>query len=197
MEATIAVAMPQADFDLVQQCRYGDAEAFEEIYHRYSEMIYNLAARMSGDRELAADLTQEIFLRAYRSLERFRGGASLKTWLYRVAVNHCRSRLGRRRWWFSPLAEEHGEEGLQLPDLREGPEEKAVQWDRRRHLSKALAALPATFREAVVLCDLQGLEYQEIAEVLGVRIGTVRSRIARGREKLRAHLDEALLGKTS
>ncbi len=193
MEATIAAVMPEEDVDLVQRCRYGDTEAFGEIYHRYAEMIFNLAARMSGDRDRAADLTQEIFLRAFRKLDRFRGGASLKTWLYRVAVNHCRSRLGRRRRWFSPLAEEHGAEGLQLVDLRESPEDSAVQWDRRRHLSRALATLPQDFREAVVLCDLQGLEYQEIAEVLGVRIGTVRSRIARGREKLRARLDETLL----
>ena len=197
MEATIAAVMPEADLDLVQRCRYGDAEAFEEIYHRYSEMIYNLAARMSGDRDRAADLTQEVFLRAYRKLDRFKGGASFKTWLYRVALNHCRSRLRGRRWWFSPLAEEHGADGLQLMDPRDGPEEKAVQWDRRRHLSRALATLPPHFREAVVLCDLQGLEYQEIAEVLGVRIGTVRSRIARGREKLRASLDAGLLGATS
>lgn len=189
MEAVISSALPEADLDLVQRCRYGEAEAFGEIYERYSDMIYTLAARMSGDRETAADLTQEIFLRIYRYIDRYRGGASFKTWIYRVAVNHCRSRLGRRRWPELPLADEH-EEGLRLVEPRRGPEERAMDSERRRQLLQALGRLPLVYREAVVLCDLQGLEYQEIAQVLGVRIGTVRSRIARGRERLRDLLEE-------
>ena len=190
MEATISSeAIPETDLDLVQRHRYGDTEAFDEIYHRYGAMIYNLAFRLSGDLDLAADLTQEVFLRAFRHLERFRGRSSLKTWLYRVGLNHCRSRLSRRRWFFVPVAEEEPTEGLQLVDQRRGPEERAMAGERGRILRRALAKLPLQFREAIVLCDLEGLSYEEIAAVLGIRMGTVRSRIARARGKLKVLLE--------
>lgn len=179
----------QSDLDLVQRHRYGDLEAFDEIYRRYHETIYNLSYRMSGDLELAADLTQEVFLRVFRYLDRFRGGSSLKTWVYRVALNHCRSRLGRRRLPTQPLEDEEGHQ-TEPADGRRSPEQRAMDREQRRTVNRALALLPPVFREAVVLCDLQGMSYQEIAEVLGVRIGTVRSRIARGRERLRELLEE-------
>ncbi|MCH9648996.1 MAG: sigma-70 family RNA polymerase sigma factor [Deltaproteobacteria bacterium] len=188
MEVTIATARPQADLDLVQRHRYGDSEALGEVYHRYGDMVFNLAYRMSGDRELAADFTQETFLRVHRSLGRFHGRSTLKTWIYRVALNHCRSRLSRRRWKPVPLAEESERGGPQLVDERRDPEQRALSTDRQRIVEEGLQLLPPVFREAVVLCDLQGLSYEEIASVLGVRIGTVRSRIARGREKLRVLL---------
>lgn len=190
MEATISsAAIPETDLDLVQRHRYGDAEAFSEIYQRYGRMIYNLAYRLSGDADAAADLTQETFFRAFRHLERFRGGSSLKTWLYRVGLNHCRSRLSRRRWFFVPVSEEAAAEGLQLVDGRRDPEQRTLARERGRILHRALAQLPLPFREAVVLCDLEGLTYEEIASVLGIRIGTVRSRIARARGKLKTLLE--------
>ncbi len=190
---TIAMSA-QGDLDLVQRHRYGDEAAFEEVYHRFDQMIFNLAYRMAGgDAEKAADWTQEIFLRIYRYLDRFKGKSSLKTWVYRIALNHCRSKLSRRRWFTTPLAEEAGyEEGVELEEPGRGPEETALNQDRGRMLNRALAQLPATFREAVVLCDIQGLSYQEIAEVLDIRMGTVRSRIARGRERLRTILEPML-----
>lgn len=182
-------AMPVGarDLDLVERHRYGDETAFEEIYDRFGGMVYNLAWRLSNDPEEAADLTQETFLRIHRHLGKFRGGSTLKTWIYRIALNHCRSRLGRKRVW-QPLAEETER---RLPDPRRGPEERALAHDAERRVAAALAALPSRYAEAVVLCDLEGLPYQEIAEVLGVRIGTVRSRIARGRERLRRVLEKA------
>ena len=189
MEATIATVVPQADLDLVQRHRYGDTEALGEVYQRYGEMIFNLAYRMSGDPELAADLTQETFLRVHRHLGRFHGRSSLKTWIYRVGLNHCRSRLGRRRWKPLPLPEETESGGRQLVDERRDPEQRALSQDSRRAVEAGLRQLPVVFREAVVLRDLQGLSYDEISSVLGVRIGTVRSRIARGRERLRILLE--------
>lgn len=168
---------------LVERHRYGDPAAFEEIYRRYGEMVYNLALRLAGEPEDAADLTQEVFLRIYRHLGKFRGRSTLKTWIYRVALNHCRSRLARRRP-SEPLGAEGG--GRTEPvDPARGPESRAIAGDAGRRVAAALAELPPAFREAVVLRDLEGLAYQEIAEVLGVRIGTVRSRIARGRDTLR------------
>lgn len=195
MEATVTTAaVRDLDLELVTRHRYGDAEAFDEIYHRFDHMVFNLALRLSGDGEQAADLTQEIFLRVFRHIDQFCGRSSLKTWIFRIALNHCRSCLSRRLLPTQPLAEElPGEQGSTsgavLADPGRGPEELAVAADEGRRVAHALACLPDSFREAVVLRDLEGLSYEEIAEVLGVRLGTVRSRIARGREQLRALLE--------
>jgi RNA polymerase sigma-70 factor, ECF subfamily len=186
-------AVHDLDLELVARHRYGDAQAFEEIYGRFAHMVYNLALRLSGgDGELAADLTQEIFLRVFRYIGQFRGRSSLKTWVFRIAINHCRSSLGRRHLLTQPFVDEPGEGGvlgLNLPDPSRGPEDLAVAADETRRVAAALAQVPPKFREAVVLRDLEGLSYEEIAEVLGVRVGTVRSRIARGREQLRTLLE--------
>jgi len=190
--ATVNPAVHDLDLELVERHRFGDAQAFDEIYHRFDQMVYNLAFRLSGDAELAADLTQEIFLRVFRHIGQFRGLSSLKTWIFRIAVNHCRSCLGRKHLLTQPFVDEPGEGGvlgLNLPDPSRGPEDLAVAADESRRVAVGLAKVPPKFREAVVLRDLEGLSYEEIAEVLGVRIGTVRSRIARGREQLRALLE--------
>jgi len=182
-----AASAYSADRTLVERHLWGDPRAFEELYREHAEMVYNLALRLSGDPDRAADLSQEVFLRVHRHLAKFRGRSSLRTWIYRVTVNHCRSRLRRRQLATRSLAAA-GERAACLPDPRRGPEERAVAGDQGRLVTAALRELPVSFREAVVLRDLEGLAYEEIAEVLGVRIGTVRSRIARGRRQLRALL---------
>ncbi len=174
-----------ADVVLAERHRYGDTEAFEEVYARFADLVYNLALRMSGRPDVAEDLAQEIFIRVFRHLGRFSGRSTLKTWIYRVAVNHCRSRLGRRRWLTKPLAEDDAEHGVQLVDERRGPESRTLAEDTGRLVANGLRKLKPLFREAVVLRDLEGLSYEEIAGVLNIRIGTVRSRIARGRDRLR------------
>jgi RNA polymerase sigma-70 factor (ECF subfamily) len=191
MRAMAVQASPrQRELDLVERHRQGDKEAFAEVYREYETTLYNLALRMAGNPFDAADLTQEAFLRIHRHLGRFRGRSSLKTWLFRVALNHYRSRLGRRRLPTRSLEPPPGEAPPQIPDPRRGPEERALARDEGRRVAAALARLPAHFRAAVVLRDLQDLTYDEIADVLGVRIGTVRSRIARGRKRLREVLEE-------
>ena len=200
MAATSAVSANAADrsrqareLTLAERHRWGDAAAFEEIYREHSEMVYNLALRLCGDRERAADLSQETFLRIHRHLGKFRGRSSLKTWIYRVTLNHCRSRLARRnlptRSIDAASADGDGRAGREAPivlvDGSRSPEERAMAGDAEKILQAALAELPVVFREAVVLRDLEGLAYDEIAAVLGARIGTVRSRIARGRGMLR------------
>jgi RNA polymerase sigma-70 factor (ECF subfamily) len=186
-----AIGEHDLDFELAQRHGQGDPRAFDEVYFRYAPMVYNLALRLAGgDEDEAADLTQEVFLRIHRHLGSFGGRSALKTWIFRIALNHCRERLAR----FRPLTQPIGDEGegpgaVRLADPRRGPEELAVAADLGRQVARGLALLPASFREAVVLRDLQGLSYQEIAAVLGVRVGTVRSRIARGREQLRQLLD--------
>lgn len=197
MAATPAVTVTAADRShertLAERHLWGDAAAFEEIYREHSEMVYNLALRLAGDRERAADLSQEVFLRIHRHLGKFRGRSSLKTWIYRVTVNHCRSRLARRRLLTRSIdaaSMDSGERGereppIVLTDPARNPEQRAMAGDAEKVLQAALAELPVVFREAVVLRDLEDLAYDEIAEVLGARIGTVRSRIARGRGMLR------------
>lgn len=186
-----AVAPGRGDLDLVERHRRGDPAAFEEVYAHHGRMIYTLALRLAGDAEEAADLTQDVFLRVFRHLGGFRGRSSLKTWVYQVGLNQCRSRLGRKRPQQQPLAEEGAPGVAPLPDLSRGPEELALAADTSRRVSAALGRLPMTFREAVVLRDIEGLSYEEIAEVLGLKAGTVRSRIARGREQLRELLGGA------
>jgi RNA polymerase sigma-70 factor (ECF subfamily) len=186
-----SAAVPDPDVDLVARHRAGDGRAFDEVYGRYSGMVYGLALRLSANPQEAEDLTQDVFLRIYRHLAGFRGGSSLKTWVYRVALNQCRSRFARFRPPTQGLFEEGVEEAPQLRDPSRGPEEAALSSDTARLISEALARLPLVFREAVVLRDLEGLAYEEIADATGVRVGTVRSRIARGREQLRQLLGSA------
>ena len=178
------------DLALVERHRRGDPTAFDEVFERYQRLVYSVALRLSGDRERAADLTQEIFLRIYRHLGRFEGRSSLDTWIYRVAINCCRSRLSRRRPKTQSLPDAAAEMVEELRDRAPNPERRAISRDAGRRLGRALTSLPAAFREAVVLRDVEGLTYKEIAEVLGVRIGTVRSRIARGRERLRESMEK-------
>ena len=191
--STAAVLEHGEDLALVERHRLGDRRAFDEIYRRFDHMVYGLALRLSGSDDVAADLTQEIFLRVFRYIGQFRGRSSLKTWVFRIAINHCRSCLGRRRLPMQPLADGTDEDrgSAAYADPARGPEELAVAADEGRRVAAGLATLPASFREAVVLRDIEGLSYEEIALVLGVRIGTVRSRIARGRDQLRSFLEGA------
>ncbi|MCG3194831.1 MAG: ECF RNA polymerase sigma-E factor [Thermoanaerobaculia bacterium] len=174
----------------------GDVAGFELIVRRYSSMVFSVAARMLGPSE-AEDVVQETFLRAYRGLERFRGESTLKTWLLAIALNRIRARRGilsRLREYFVPNdpkpGQDDGEELFfsNVPDPNLSPEDEALQRQRRQKLRSAMAALPSEFRTAVILRDLEGMSYQEIAEALEVPVGTVRSRIARGRSMLKERL---------
>jgi RNA polymerase sigma-70 factor (ECF subfamily) len=193
MKAAVLMARATGDTDLelVERHRYGDRAAFEQIYRRHAEMVFNLALRMTGDPEEAADVSQETFLRVHRHCGRFRGQSSLKTWIYRVAVNCCRSRFRRNQTWRTRIVSGSLERIEQVADTRRGPEDRTLARDRGETVMQALLRLPEPFREAVVLRDLEGLTYEEIARVVGTRIGTVRSRIARGRDRLRALLESS------
>jgi RNA polymerase sigma-70 factor (ECF subfamily) len=171
----------------------GDVLGFEQIVRHYSGMVFSLAARLVGPAD-AEDVVQETFLRAWHGLARFRGESSLKTWLYAIALNRARARhgtLSRLRAVFTPGRT--GEDDLfasldAAADPALSPEENAVLAERRRRLREAVRALPDEFRTAVVLRDLEGLSYEEVAEVLVVPVGTVRSRLARGRALLKEKL---------
>ncbi|MGE5346780.1 MAG: RNA polymerase sigma factor [Acidithiobacillales bacterium] len=179
-----------ADERAVARFLAGDVTGFEAIVRRYSGMVFTLAARLVGPFD-AEDVVQETFIRAWRGLESFRGDSSLKTWLYAIALNRVRARRGALARLRSALGAR--ESGGAVPDfsLVDGladtglsPEENAARAEERRRLRKAVLTLPEEFRLAVVLRDLEGLSYEDVAAVLGVPIGTVRSRLARGRALL-------------
>ncbi len=174
---------------LLERHRQGDAEAFGELYRQFETMVYNLALRMSGNPADAEDITQETFVRAYRHLKKFKGKSSLKTWIYRIAINCSNTRL-RKRGQRAARQVDDGEARLEREsDGKRSPEERAVATDLSEAVRAGLEELPAHYREAVLLRDFEDMSYAEIAQILGVRIGTVRSRIARGREQVRQWLE--------
>lgn len=181
----------------IERLRAGDADAFDTLANRYAGDIYGLLYRITQDAEEASDLTQETFLSALRSISKFRGEADLKTWLFRIAINESRNRF---RWWKRrrrdstisldvPVGETDVPLGETFSSHEPSPEDSALNAERGRLLREALAELAPIYREAIVLCDIEGLTYEEIAQALEINIGTVKSRIARGREELRRKLE--------
>jgi RNA polymerase sigma-70 factor (ECF subfamily) len=185
-----------ADAAYIEKLKSGDADAFDKLVIRYSNDIYALLFRLTSDSEEASDLTQETFLRALRAISGFRGESDLKTWLYRIAVNESRNRF---RWWKRrrrdttvSLDQSLGntESSYQdiLADSSSSPEEDALRREREAILQKALRDLPAIYREPVVLFDIEGLSYDEICTALDLNPGTLKSRLARGRQELKKRL---------
>ncbi|MCS6816004.1 MAG: sigma-70 family RNA polymerase sigma factor [Blastocatellia bacterium] len=179
----------------VERLRAGEREAFEQLVMRFQADVYGLLHRLLGDSEEARDATQETFLKVYRHIGRFRGECELKTWIYRIAINHA---TNRHRWWRRNgdrlVSMESLREGMELPlsetlaDPRADPEQQAIAREEERLLVEALGRIKPIFRTAVLLRDVEGLSYEEIAAMLQVSVGTVKSRIARGREALRQQL---------
>jgi RNA polymerase sigma-70 factor (ECF subfamily) len=190
-----------ADDQFLERLRRGDAMAYERLVAEQSSDVYALLYRLTSDAEEARDLTQETFLRAFQSIERFRGDASLKTWIYRIAINQARNRW---RWWRRrrrdatvslDATDEHREQPLAttLPcDKSPSPEQQTLAREREMQLRDALCSLRRSYREAVILRDVEGFSYEEIAQTLQISIGTVKSRISRGRLELRRQLEGSL-----
>jgi RNA polymerase sigma-70 factor, ECF subfamily len=181
------------DRELVDEARAGNQEACAELVRRYQVRVFNLARASTGNDADADDLAQDVFVRVFRGLAGFRGDSTFRTWLYRVALNETRSRAGRRPMfgWFR--REEPGEgDGADPLDGLPGAGDVEAAIAARDAIDRAFRRLPFEMRMAVRLRDVEGLEYREIADVLGVPIGTVMSRIARGRQKLRPLLADGL-----
>ncbi|MGH8874265.1 MAG: RNA polymerase sigma factor [Acidimicrobiia bacterium] len=176
--------MTSPDYDQALLTRFldGDEKAFDELMRRHEDRVFSVCLRTMGDREAALDATQETFITLFRKAAQYHGGAALGTWLYRIAINTCYDlhRRARRR------AAEPLPEGHDPPDPTGADAFSAVEL--RPDLERALAAIPTDFRMAVVLSDLQGLPLQKVAEALGVPVGTVKSRIFRGRRMLAEQL---------
>lgn len=176
---------------LLRRAQAGDSAAFEDIVRTHEKTVYHLALRQLGNREDAEDAAQEVFLKAYTGLSSFRGDSRLSVWLYRITNNVCIDILRRRRETVS-LSQEN-EEGepleLELPDERFDPAALAERRDLREHIGKALNALPPEAREILLLRELGGQSYEEIAATMDLDLGTVKSRIFRARKKLCALLE--------
>jgi RNA polymerase sigma-70 factor, ECF subfamily len=181
---------------LVSELQAGSDAAFDWLVTYYHGSVYNLAYGILSDAADAADVTQDVFLCAFRGIRGFRHGSSLKTWLYRISV---RQALNHRRWcWRHQRQQVSIDAGdgngstLELKDAEATPFEQCATHEMQVTVRRALAAVPTLFRSAVILRDLEGLSYEEIAEVLDVSVGTVKSRILRGRRLLKGILDPLL-----
>jgi len=172
---------------LVRSSRKGNLDAFNTLVQVYQRQVYNLCLRMLGA-AAAEDAAQEAFINAYRRLSSFRGG-SFRAWLLRIAANICCDELRRRRRSAASLeAVLEAGSPADVSSHQAGPEEEALRRELGRHLQQGLAALPADQRLAVILRDIHGLSYEELTEALGCSLGTVKSRIARGRARMREYL---------
>ena len=171
--------------DLIRSAKEGDLDSFNHLVERYQREVYNLSLRMLGNAPAAEDATQDAFISAFRGIGKFRGG-SFRAWLFRIAANACRDQLRslRRRPTTSMDSVP-----LEIESDQPSPEDLAMRRELGEEIKRALAALPPDQRLAVILRDIEGLDYGEIAHVTGSSLGTVKSRINRGRERLRHHLE--------
>lgn len=177
---------------IVEQVQGGDVNAFEALVTAYEKNVYNLALRMTGNPEDAADMSQEVFIKAYNSLNSFRGESKFSVWLYRIVSNVCLDFLRRksRRPAVSLSIEDDGgeETQLELPDESQSPELLLERSLTRDAVRRGLGVLPPEQRQILLLREIQGLSYEEIAHVLELEAGTVKSRIFRARKRLCAFL---------
>lgn len=183
------------DEALVRQVLDGDTEAFAELVRRYQDRVFNFSLRFTGNASDAEEIVQEAFLKAYRNLSRFRGDAKFSTWLFQIAKNLCINRFhrARRRMAHRQIrVDEEPAEGeaapLQLESEDPSPQEEALRHELRDKLEAAITELDPHYRAALVLRDVEGLDYADIAEVLSVPVGTVKSRIHRARLELQQML---------
>lgn len=197
-----ALSWGRDETELVSELQAGSETAFDWLVLHYHAPVFNLIVSMLGDASDAADGTQEVFLKAFRGINQFRQGSSLKTWLYRIAI---REALNYRRWFQRHLQKnvsidvdtEEGQHAVELEDLGPTPFDQLASHEIQIAVQQALQQIPQVFRGAVILRDLEGLSYEEIAEVLECSVGTVKSRILRGRRALKELLEPLLADHSS
>jgi RNA polymerase sigma-70 factor (ECF subfamily) len=193
-----AIGIRADEQGLVADLKGGSEQAFALLVAQYSHPVYSLIARSLRDPESAADVTQDVFVKVFRNISSFHGDSSLRTWIYRIALHEASN---QRRWWNrhrrqeseldAPLHNEEGETFCMADALAAGdasPFDRAASEELRERVVAALRTLPQAFREVVVLREIEGFGYEEIAEMLELNIGTVKSRLTRGRSALREAL---------
>jgi RNA polymerase sigma-70 factor (ECF subfamily) len=191
--------LPSEEAGIVSELKAGSEEAFAWLIAKYHQPIYSLIARTIPDPADAADLTQDVFIKIYRGIGGFHGDSSLRTWIYRIAL---REASNQRRWWGRHKRQEvaieseagHTSDGQSLylkdtlVDSHESPFDRAAHEELRARVEEELRLIPEPFQAVVVLRDIEGFSYEEVAEILGVNLGTVKSRLMRGRAHLKARL---------
>jgi RNA polymerase sigma-70 factor, ECF subfamily len=201
-----ALSLQTEETALLEELRAGSEEAFAWLIARYHQPIYSLLARTVRDRADAADLTQEVFIKVFRGVGGFHGESSLRTWIYRIAL---REASNQRRWWARHKQNEIGIEqeisesesgaAVRLKDLLidpgESPFDAASQAETRERVERALEQVPEPYRTTLILRDIEGFVYEEVAEMQGVNLGTVKSRIMRGRACLKVLLSQPNIGR--
>jgi RNA polymerase sigma-70 factor, ECF subfamily len=201
-----ALTLQSEEAALVEELRAGSEEAFAWLIARYHQPIFSLLARTVRDRADAADLTQEVFVKVFRGVSGFHGESSLRTWIYRIAL---REASNQRRWWVrhkqqevpieQEIAESESGTPVRLKDLLvdpgESPFDAAAQAETRERVEYALSQVPEPYRTTLILRDIEGFVYEEVAEMQGVNLGTVKSRLVRGRAFLKTLLSRQIAGK--
>ena len=194
VEGLCRSAEQSADNTLVVRLREGENAAYEALIDRFEHPIFNLVSRLLDNPADAADVTQEVFLKIFRNIDSFRGESSLKTWVYRIAVNESRNQqrwFGRHRGKEIRLEAETADAlgvGDWLPDPAPGPYEEALDQEVQAMVEEALKRISPTYRTALVLREVEELSYEEIAQITGSSLGTVKSRLNRGRTRLKCFL---------
>ncbi len=201
-----ALSLRSEEAALIAELQAGSEEAFAWLIAHYHQPIYSLLARMLHDRADAADMTQEVFVKVFRGVGHFNGESSLRTWIYRIALHEASN---QRRWWMRhkqqevPIEQDMTESGSGTPiklkemlvDPAESPFDMAVHAQNRTRVEAALSRVTEPFRTTLILRDIEGFVYEEVAEIQGVNLGTVKSRLVRGRALLRAILTESQPGR--
>jgi RNA polymerase sigma-70 factor, ECF subfamily len=201
-----ALSLRSEEAALIAELQTGSEEAFAWLIAHYHQPIYSLLARTLHDRADAADMTQEVFVKVFRGVGHFNGESSLRTWIYRIALHEASN---QRRWWMRhkqqevPIEQDMTESGSGTPiklkemlvDPAESPFDMAVHAQNRTRVEAALSRVTEPFRTTLILRDIEGFVYEEVAEIQGVNLGTVKSRLVRGRALLRAILTESQPGR--
>lgn len=190
-----------SDAYLVSRALEGDLPAFEKLVTRYQNKLIGYSARMLNDQDEAEDVAQEVFIKAYRSLDSFRGDAQFSTWIYRIATNLCidriRARKRRPQQAYSldePMDKDEDKGGREIADLSAEPTREVERDELRRRVREVMNEMPEKMRTILIMCDMQGMAYEEIAKVLDCPIGTVKSRLFHARADLGRRLRPYISG---
>ena len=197
-----ALDIRQEEASVIAELKAGSEEAYAWLIAQFQAPVYNVTYRILNDPSEAADTTQEVFLKVFRGMKQFTGASTLKTWIYRIAIHEASN---RRRWWFRHKSKETSMESAEeqnfestaplkekLVDEGSSPFEDCARSELRGQVEAALALVPEPYRTALVLRDMEELSYEEIAEITECTMGTVKSRITRGREQLRKRVEKYL-----
>lgn len=179
--------------DMIKQCKQGNRDAFNILFEKYQSKVINLAYNMLSDREDAFDAAQEVFVKVYKNMESFKENSSFTTWLYRITSNVCADMLRKRQRSaksvsIDKMSEEFG--GTDIQDTAPTPEENAFLTERQRAVREAINELKDEYKIVITLCDIEEMSYDEIAEILKLPKGTVKSRINRARTALKKNLEK-------